>query len=500
VTTYASGGSLRSRITQRQGNPFPLEEALGILTQIGEALAYTHQKHILHRDLKPENILFTAHNEVLLADFGIAVITEMASTRQVAPEGTPYYMAPEQFEGMISAKSDQYALGCIAYELVTGRKPFCVPYPNIEAIWYHHAKVRPIAPTQCNPQVPLHVDQAILQALAKHRLDRHRDIHSFLAALHTPQLASPRAVQEEKVIQNKSQGEILPNSIMCLAMARKQGYVLFETKKVLNAYFLDGYTRTNPWIYALKKSKGALLVIEVNWDNALTFWAQWQIMWLRLHLTRSGTFPGGIWSAHTCHLNCDEWEHAERGCQMLKAIFWQDQGVEIPFPSWDSFLSRNPIRAQINEARAHGYIKIIGYYNRLSGIWHDFCILHRWPSIQIHEVNKGRGYPVILLPKGDTFLDWQKEQIRQFASTTVWKEKKEKDLDDHEPSFALSDNQVVFSKYPLPVQNGPLLIAEQVVDLLRRDDRFFGSDCLPQFKTRPALAKFRNVFSWLAPF
>src|SRR5262249_35760883 len=124
VTEYASGGSLRDRIKQQAGQPLPLAEVLSVLTQIGQALSYAHQQHVVHRDLKPANILFNAQGEALLADFGIATVLTTTETQQVDRVGTPAYMAPEQFEGMVSTKSDQYALGCVAYELLTGRKPF----------------------------------------------------------------------------------------------------------------------------------------------------------------------------------------------------------------------------------------------------------------------------------------------------------------------------------------------------------------------------------------
>lgn len=183
VTEYASGGSLRDRLKQQQGAPLSIEDALTVITQVGQALYYAHQQNVVHRDLKPGNILFNAKGEALLADFGIAVILAMARTRDIGLGGTPAYMAPEQFEGKVSMKSDQYALGCIAYELVTGQRPFVVPNPTIEAMWFQHAKVDPVAPTQYNPRLPIHIEQVILKAMAKQRIERHIDVSAFTAAL-----------------------------------------------------------------------------------------------------------------------------------------------------------------------------------------------------------------------------------------------------------------------------------------------------------------------------
>ncbi len=184
IMEYAPGGSLRERLDKKAGTPLPLDEALTILTQIGQALEHAHQQTIVHCDLKPDNILFNARNEALLADFGIAAMLTTMGTKQIGKGGTPAYMAPEQFESLVSVKSDQYALGCIAYELMTGRKPFIVPNPSIQAMWYQHAQVKPTPPTTLNSHVPTHIEQAILKALAKNRADRHADVATFVSALH----------------------------------------------------------------------------------------------------------------------------------------------------------------------------------------------------------------------------------------------------------------------------------------------------------------------------
>ncbi|MGH2481677.1 MAG: protein kinase domain-containing protein, partial [Ktedonobacteraceae bacterium] len=183
VTIYASGGSLRQVLQEQHERPFPVDIALHILQQVGEALVHAHNQHIIHRDLKPENILFGPQGEVFLADFGLAVTLESTATGFVGSQGTPLYMAPEQFEGRISSKSDQYALACMGYELLAGRRPFLPPYPGWETIWFHHAKVAPAPPTQFNAQIPPHVEQVLLRALAKDRADRYSSVTAFLASL-----------------------------------------------------------------------------------------------------------------------------------------------------------------------------------------------------------------------------------------------------------------------------------------------------------------------------
>jgi serine/threonine protein kinase len=180
IMAYAPNGSLYDHLKQREPHPLPLKVALNILLQIGTALQYAHQQNVIHRDLKPANILFDANGDALLADFSVATMLE-TSMKYGTAIGTPYYMAPEQFHGTISKEGDQYALGCIAYQMVTGRMPF--EAPDFFSLGYKHMADRPVPPTQINLLVPLSVEAAILRAMAKQRTDRFPDVASFLAAL-----------------------------------------------------------------------------------------------------------------------------------------------------------------------------------------------------------------------------------------------------------------------------------------------------------------------------
>lgn len=182
ISDYAPGGSLRNLLKRHGKRPLPFPEALRILAQIAEGLAYAHQKNIVHRDLKPENILFQANGEALLADFGMATALATGSIQHpTGVAGTPRYMAPEQFKGTVSRRSDQYALGCIAYELVTGQAPFAGA--EFYALAFKHVSEPPPDPMYLNPQVPVQMAQALMKALAKEREDRYPDVSSFMQAL-----------------------------------------------------------------------------------------------------------------------------------------------------------------------------------------------------------------------------------------------------------------------------------------------------------------------------
>src|SRR5579884_429482 len=179
VTEYAPKGSLRDRL--RSQKPLSYKEAIDILTQIGQALQHAHDRNIIHRDLKPENILFNEKGDALLADFGIATMLTTGSIKQTTSMGTFAYMAPEEFQDIVCKESDQYALGCIAYELITGHLPFLASSPA--AIIAKHLTENPVSPRTYNPQLPKYIEKAILKAMAKERSERHSSISAFIKAL-----------------------------------------------------------------------------------------------------------------------------------------------------------------------------------------------------------------------------------------------------------------------------------------------------------------------------
>lgn len=194
VMEYAPGGSLRDRLKKHSNQLLPLQETLTILWQIGQALHFLHQQKepFVHRDLKPENILFNERGEALLADFGLTTILSGGKTTRFDDKvGSPDYMAPEQFDGIVSVKSDQYALGCIAYELLTGQHPFPVPTNMLSdqrwmTLYVQHYKATPEAPTKLNPQLLSSIDEVILKAMAKNRNHRHKDVLTFVELLRKP--------------------------------------------------------------------------------------------------------------------------------------------------------------------------------------------------------------------------------------------------------------------------------------------------------------------------
>jgi serine/threonine protein kinase len=172
VMDYAPNSSLRKRLT----SSMRIGTSLDVLLQIGSALQYAHKHHILHRNLKPENVLLNEKDEVLLSDFS----TDETAWLRLRSR-TLDYLAPEQFEGPASEKSDQYALACIAYELLTGRPPFTISRDARGGVQQRPDQPFPL--TQINSSVPPIAEQVINTALAKNPADRHPDIQTFLMKL-----------------------------------------------------------------------------------------------------------------------------------------------------------------------------------------------------------------------------------------------------------------------------------------------------------------------------
>jgi tetratricopeptide (TPR) repeat protein len=181
---YIDGESLRDRL-EREGQ-LPLDDALAIVRDVGEALAHAHSQGVVHRDIKPENILL-AGDHALVADFGIARAVSLAReprlTRAGMALGTPLYMSPEQTKGSdeVDGRSDVYSLACVLYEMLGGEPPFTGPTAEGISRQHVHSAPRPI--TELRATVPDTISAAIAQALAKTPADRFDTASRFLAAL-----------------------------------------------------------------------------------------------------------------------------------------------------------------------------------------------------------------------------------------------------------------------------------------------------------------------------
>jgi serine/threonine protein kinase len=182
VMPYVSGGSLQEQLTR---TPLEMSEVVNYGSQLTDALAYAHQRHLVHRDVKPANILIHADGRLMLSDFGLAKILDSGlqpvAARNHPDAGTPEYMAPEQIEGRTEARSDIYGLGVVLYLLMTGRLPFGGSSSN--AVMEAHLYRLPESPRRLNPHVTSALELVVMQSLAKRPEDRFATASEMGAAL-----------------------------------------------------------------------------------------------------------------------------------------------------------------------------------------------------------------------------------------------------------------------------------------------------------------------------
>jgi serine/threonine-protein kinase len=185
VMPYIDGESLRRRL-DRAGE-LPIPEAVRILREVADALAYAHEQGVVHRDIKPDNVLISGRH-ALVMDFGVAKAVSEAPGRQALTTlgvalGTPAYMAPEQAaaDPHVDYRADIYALGVMGYELVTGRPPFSGGSP--QQVLAAHITTMPVAVTVHRPAVPERLANVIMRALEKKPADRWQSAEEMLNEL-----------------------------------------------------------------------------------------------------------------------------------------------------------------------------------------------------------------------------------------------------------------------------------------------------------------------------
>ena len=183
VMEYAPGGTLRAR--HPKSTPVPLDTLLPYVIQVAAALQYAHDQRLVHRDVKPENMLLGSRSEVLLSDFGLALLTpHTLSARTEAMEqplaGTSPYLAPEQLHGKPRSASDQYALGVVIYEWLCGAPPF---HGSPFEIAMQHLSLPPPPLREQMPHLSPALEEVVLRALAKEPGQRYPSVQDFASAL-----------------------------------------------------------------------------------------------------------------------------------------------------------------------------------------------------------------------------------------------------------------------------------------------------------------------------
>jgi serine/threonine-protein kinase len=183
VMEYVDGESLKALLAA--GARFTVPEALWILRQIAEAVGHAHEKSVLHRDIKPGNVLLNREGAVKVTDFGVGKLlagVTSGHSRKGLIVGSPAYMSPEQIrEEKLDPRSDLFSLGVVAYELLTGSRPF--GGESLASLAYKILNAEPPDPRAVRPEIPPEAGEVFRRLLAKSREDRPANARAFIAEI-----------------------------------------------------------------------------------------------------------------------------------------------------------------------------------------------------------------------------------------------------------------------------------------------------------------------------
>jgi eukaryotic-like serine/threonine-protein kinase len=186
---------------------FGLREIGQIITQTLDGIGYAHAQGVVHRDMKSANIMINNDGRIKINDFGIAHIETSTLTKVGDLIGTPSYMSPEQFTGAeVGKSSDLYSIGVIAYELLTGRKPFTGTLP---VVMQQVVNVAPAKPSFFNPNLSPEIDKVLGKAMAKNPADRYQAASEFSDAFKAAIHASLMLAEPQSAITMPDTGKLL---------------------------------------------------------------------------------------------------------------------------------------------------------------------------------------------------------------------------------------------------------------------------------------------------
>ena len=198
VMDYAPNGTLRQR--HAKGIQLPPATVVTYVVQLADALQYAHDQRLIHRDVKPENMLVGARQEVLLSDFGIALMSQTSNfqhTQNIA--GTAAYMAPEQIQAHPRPASDQYSLAVVVYEWLCGQRPFQGAFSELAI---KHVITPPSSLRAHTPDLSPAIEEVVMTALQKDPLRRFPNVRAFAQALQqaSQRSSSPQFTSSTRVL------------------------------------------------------------------------------------------------------------------------------------------------------------------------------------------------------------------------------------------------------------------------------------------------------------
>jgi serine/threonine-protein kinase len=246
VMEFVEGATLSSILRDR--GQLPLAEALSVLGPVAEALDHAHDAGIIHRDIKPPNIMVQPDGRPKLMDFGVARLESSAMTATGQFLGSPSYMAPEQISGGdVSRRSDLFSLAVVAYEMVTGQKPF--QGDSITSVIYRVMTEAPPPPRQWNFELPTQYDDVFRRALSKNPAERYAAAGEFVAALDIKEFEvgfPGAAARHDRVAPEPASPEPVPDEAAGSAGGGKSQGDLPETQSMPSLAAVEAGSRPGP--------------------------------------------------------------------------------------------------------------------------------------------------------------------------------------------------------------------------------------------------------------
>lgn len=255
VMPFIEGDSLRTRLNRE--HELPVAEVIAVLREVVDALGYAHSRGVIHRDIKPDNVMFSGRH-ALVTDFGVAkAISEATGRRQLTTAGvalgTPPYMAPEQAtaDPHVDHRADIYALGVLAYEVLTGRTPFTGP--TAQAMLAAQLTTRPEPLTKHREAVPLPLSAVVMKCLEIKPADRWQSAGELLTQLETLTTARHRATGRKLLVSGIALLVVMVVGASLVGLHRRRASVATKIPRLVvlpfenlgassDEYFADGLT------------------------------------------------------------------------------------------------------------------------------------------------------------------------------------------------------------------------------------------------------------------
>jgi eukaryotic-like serine/threonine-protein kinase len=253
VMELVNGRTLHEHLSQEVS--YEIREVGEIIRQVLDGIGYAHSEGVVHRDLKLSNILINSDGRIKIGDFGIARIESSNLTQVGDVLGTPYCMAPEQFLGQdVNALADLYSIGVIAYELLTGIKPFS---GNAATVMQQVLNKRPVDPSKLNSRLSPLMDTVLHKALAKRREDRFQSAREFSDAFRAAIDASLKLGVSEA-----TQLSFAPDGAALLDAARLLNPAIAEKATTTGDHVLPPFTDDSAISLDRSVKKARLLIVD----------------------------------------------------------------------------------------------------------------------------------------------------------------------------------------------------------------------------------------------